>query len=76
MWVDFVPTFRDAISVPFSKVKQFRKITYTRIEYRFLDSLKLEDGTDSVSKRQQTTTKISYITPQKSEDLIYTAVEA
>jgi len=44
--------------------------------YRFLDNLTLEDGTDSVSKRRQTTTKIPYITAQKSEDFIYTGVEA
>jgi len=43
--------------------------------YRFLDSLTLEDGIDSVSKRRQTTTKLPYVTAQKSEDLICTEVE-
>lgn len=52
------------------------KMSSKFLPYRFLDSLTLEYGTESVSKRRQTTIKILYVTAQKSEDLIYTAAEA
>jgi hypothetical protein len=41
-----LPTFRDSVSVPYSKVKK------SKFKFCFLDFLTLEDGTDAVPKRR------------------------